>query len=43
MVKKDNDNNEDKENEDLPLLTYEQYLRENGLVLLNVGDVDPVF
>ena len=42
VVKKNNVKEEEGE-EDISLTTYEEYPRENGVGLLNVGDVDPVF
>ena len=42
IVKKDNGEVED-ENEDPLLPSYEESLRENGVISLSVGGVDPVF
>ena len=43
LVKKDDNKEEDEEEDDLPLSTYEEYLYENRVILLNVRGVDPVF
>ena len=40
-VEEEDDNKE--EEEALPLPTYEEYLRENGMIQLNVGETDRVF
>merc|ERR1712194_170324 len=37
------EDDEDEEEEDLPLPTYQEYLRENGVIQLNVGKTDRVF
>ena len=37
------ENNEEKEEEDLVLPTYEEYLRENGVISLNIGDANHTF
>ena len=43
VVKKDNGKEEEDEEEDLPLSTYEEYLHENGVISLNVGESNRVF
>ena len=37
------EDDEDDKEEELPLPTYQEYLRENGMIQLNVGKTDRVF